>query len=848
MQFQLATNVYEKTSYQTISTTNLINSIKCLKIPNQGVTHEDLVINYGSQFCDLTVQIKNSNPYFFPYSVKDPKEKLIASNIDKLQCLVLDIDDSCSIGQFIELNQGYKYYLHTSTTHQVTGIDKFRVIFPIAEAMDIADAISRKNAIQEYFSFGGKTYLDTSFLIKGRGFVVPIDLELFFEYESQSNNILDLSIFEQGDVKAQSTGSKIKAIEGMDSVPEVEELANVYINSKGDEEIFVKGKSYPRNEAFYRLQVEIAKYRISEDYHIALAHRMNWDGKRNTVETTVDNARKSCRAIDLSALKTKSLNYTVETKKRKYLEAEDVDIVKGKKHLLTATTGIGKTTLVLDKLDGKIIFAAPLNSIIEQSKKGREYETLNGTSGVLPSSKKVLCSYDALIALLDKNDLSEYLIVLDEFHKCLSDGYRINIMSGLIERLKSKPYTVLCMSGTFDPTHLECFKFDYHFDYKADRPIREVQVLETKGTLDNALIRFLKGLKPNQKNLVLFDDKTKARAIQKALGGDITVISSESKDDEIYNQFLSLGEIKGTVLTTQVWLEGINLKNIDNIVIVASKYWSEEQIVQFYERDRDRCSKCYLIRKPITKTECYIPDAYKEKEYQNSFFREVERLGICNVTLLGAKDLDKLIRSEGQNIYMNLLYPYWKQKSALDMANFKEGLQLEKYGYRLVEEVGLISSKSVIALDKVKNLSKESKLKGYKLAVEKALIGEKYSDEFSSTFNMIALLIEYGFSSDETKVIASNSDDLVAYKERLTDKNPQLESALYRQFKIGEFYTSVEAKQIITKIITNSPQTTIRVNSNYYLKILRRYFTFKRKTTKKGIEIVAKRKINQIDL
>jgi hypothetical protein len=847
MQFQLTSNKYDKTNYRTIDATNLIESIKCLKIPNQGVTHEDLVINYGSQFCDLTKEIKSHNPYLYPYSVKDPHDKLIKSNIDKLQFLVLDIDDSCSIEQFIQLNQGYKYYLHTSTTHQVTGIDKFRVIFPITEAMDIEDAISRKGAIQEFFSFGNKTYLDTSFLIRGRGFVVPIDLECFFEHESQSDDVLDLSIFAQGYVKPQSTGSKIKVIEGMDKVPEVEELANLYINSQGDESIVIKGRSYPRNEAFHWLQVEIAKYRISEEYHIALAHKMNWDGKRNTVETTVDNARKSCRAIDISALRAKSSNYSVETQTRKYLQVEDVNIVKGKKHLLTATTGTGKTTLVLDKMDRKIIFASPLNSIIEQSNIGRDYGTLKGTSGVLPSTDKVLCSYNALIALLDKNDLSDYLIVLDEFHKCLSDGYRMNLMSGVIERLKSKPYTVLCMSGTFDPTHLECFKFDYHFDYKADRPIRDIQVLETTGTLDNALIRFLRGLKPNQNNLVLFDDKAKALAIQKVLG-DITVISADSKEEEVYNQFLTLGEIKGTVLTTQIWLEGINLKNIDNIVIIASKYWSEEQIAQFYERDRDRRSKCYLIRKPIKKTECYIPDAYKEKEYQNSFFREVNSLGVCKVELLGAKDLDKLIRSEGKNIYMNLLYPYWKQKSAMDIANFKEGLQLEKYGYRLVEEVGLISSKSVIALDKVKNLSKESKLKEFKLAVEKAINGEQYSDEFLSTFNMIALLIEHGFSNDEIKAIALNSEELEAYKERLTNKEPQLEKALYRQFKVGEFYSAIEAKRIITKIITNSPQTTIRVNPNHYLKVLRRYFVIKRKTTKKGIEIVAKREINQIDL
>jgi hypothetical protein len=153
MQFQLASDVFEKTTYKTIDATNLIESIKSLKIPNQGVTHQNLVENYGSQFCDLTKQIKARNPYLFPYSVKNPNEKLIASNIDKLQFLVLDIDDSCSIKQFIELNKKYKYYLHTSTTHRVTGIDKFRVIFPITEAMDIADAISRKNAIQDYCIF-----------------------------------------------------------------------------------------------------------------------------------------------------------------------------------------------------------------------------------------------------------------------------------------------------------------------------------------------------------------------------------------------------------------------------------------------------------------------------------------------------------------------------------------------------------------------------------------------------------------------------------------------------------------------------------------------------------------------
>ena len=66
-----------------------------------------------------------------------------------------------------------------------------------------------------------------------------------------------------------------------------------------------------------------------------------------------------------------------------------------------------------NKMDRKIIFAAPLNSIIEQQSSKRECATLTGMSGVLPEADKVLCSYDALIALLDKNDLSEWLFTLE---------------------------------------------------------------------------------------------------------------------------------------------------------------------------------------------------------------------------------------------------------------------------------------------------------------------------------------------------------------------------------------------------------------------------------------------------
>jgi hypothetical protein len=199
-------------------------------------------------------------------------------------------------------------------------------------------------------------------------------------------------------------------------------------------------------------------------------------------------------------------------------------------------------------------------------------------------------------------------------------------------------------------------------------------------------------------------------------------------------------------------------------------------------------------------------------------------------------------------MYMNSLYPYWKQKAAMDNAIFKEGLQLQKYGYKIISEVEEISPKTVKALDEVKNLSNEINRIGYKLAVEDALDGKSLNSDFHSIFYLVGLLLEHGFSKQQTRAIANEPKELDAYKDRLTQPLPLLEKAIYQDFKIGQFYTCVDAKSKVTNAITNSPQSTVRVNSNHYFKILNRYYYIKRKSAKKGLEILAKREISRTEL
>ena len=458
---------------------------------------------------DIAKTIKFNTPLIYPYTVIDPNGKLISDNIKSLEMLVLDIDSGCKIETFIEMNKGFDYYLYSTVTHRVTGFDKFRVIIPLSSPMPIDEAISRKKAIMDRFSINGCTYLDDSFLAKGRGFVIPVELEFFDEHESKVGCFFNLDALPKTDfIPFTRNQLAIEGLTAQDGIPEILDLANLYTESAENSHIEVNGKAYARNEAFFWIHVEIAKYRPTETHQKQLAVKMNWDGQRNTTDNTVENARNYCKSVNLSALNAMSNQYwsKVKTKSIKYLEPSDIDVHHGKKHLLTATTGTGKTTLFLgDKFKHKVIFAVPINTIGEQANSEFKYPFLTGTNATSPKEKKIICSYNYLIELFRIGIPDDYVIVLDEFHRVLSDDFRTGVLSELVDLVSGSENSVFCVSGTFDPSLFNVFTFDHHYDFKAQREVRKVQVWEADGALDSALVHFLETLGPDTNNLVLFD-------------------------------------------------------------------------------------------------------------------------------------------------------------------------------------------------------------------------------------------------------------------------------------------------------------------------------------------------------
>jgi hypothetical protein len=264
-----------------------IDAIKTLKrIPTIKHKLRDLIRTYRTEN-HIADNIKCSTPMFFPYEIIDTNATLGGKNVKSLEMLILDIDSGCTIESFVKLNPDFDYYLYSTVNHRVTGCDKFRVVIPLKKAMPIEEAIARKQAIIDRFSIGGKTYLDESFLNRGRGFVIPVELEFFTEHESKAGFIFDLEVLPKTDfIPATKSKLALEGFSAQDGIPEIETLASLYKNSSEDCHIEVNNNTYPRNVAFFWIHVEIAKYRPTEVYQKQLAVLMNWDNCRNTVNKT----------------------------------------------------------------------------------------------------------------------------------------------------------------------------------------------------------------------------------------------------------------------------------------------------------------------------------------------------------------------------------------------------------------------------------------------------------------------------------------------------------------------------------------------------------------------------------
>lgn len=106
----------------------------------------------------------------------DPKSqhpRCTGDNIGRLDALQVDVDNGCSIEEFVRDFHRYAFQLYTTTGYGIKDGDRFRSVFPLKESIDTQWLVPTvKQYLVEFFSMCDKTCFD-----RGHWQIVPCILK-----------------------------------------------------------------------------------------------------------------------------------------------------------------------------------------------------------------------------------------------------------------------------------------------------------------------------------------------------------------------------------------------------------------------------------------------------------------------------------------------------------------------------------------------------------------------------------------------------------------------------------------------------------------------------------------------
>lgn len=246
----------------------------------------------------------------------------------------------------------------------------------------------------------------------------------------------------------------------------------------------------------------------------------------------------------------------------------------GENVLMVAPTGSGKTYSIINtlkELDIKALFIFPNSANVQQAIV--EYNIAGAydkipTKHALKDNNLVAMTWDKTEQLLNE-DLSEYIIVIDEIHQTYTDAFRSKAIKSL-NNITNKCRGRLDITAT--PSKLEFEIYNKVIEYK-----QNIQTEYKVKLYDKINIGKVIEILNNSNNAMLLKDSISTlNYISKKVNKKSGVVISDTKDtSKLYDRIVSYSDMEGyeVLLNTSVITAGVNINNpnVTDIIVIGEK-------------------------------------------------------------------------------------------------------------------------------------------------------------------------------------------------------------------------------------------------------------------------------------